>query len=118
MHKDNEFGRLSVHDEILSQLTRVAVTRVPGVVSLLPRDKNHEGVHDGTGAREHGGNGVSIGVDPMGMVVIDISIVVRYGVKIKDVGLEVVRMVDQVVWDAVSVRPHRVVIHIEGVRKL
>ncbi len=117
MHKDSEYGRLSVNDEILSQLTSRAVIQVPGVLGLMLRSKNQEGTHDGSGVMEHAGRGVSIGVDSLGRVVIEISIAVRYGVRIKDVGLEVVRTVDQVIWDAVSLSPYRVVVHVEGVRK-
>ncbi len=118
MHKDSEYGRLSVHNEILAQLASVAVTRVPGVVSLVPRVKTPERPHDVGPSRERPSNGVWISVDAQGSVVIDISIAVRYGVKIKDVGLDVVQAVEQIMWDAVSVRPHRVVVHVEGVRKL
>lgn len=115
VHKDSEYGRLSVHNEILAQLASVAVTRVPGVVNLVSRVKNPERSAD---LREHPSNGVWISADPEGLIVIDISIAVRYGVKIKDVGIQVVKAVEQVMWDAVSVRPHRVVVHVEGVRKL
>lgn len=117
MHKDSEYGRLSVHDDILSQLTSVAVAHVAGVVSLVPRTTSHEGTSDGHGAKEYGSHGVSIGVDALGSVVIDISIAVRYGVKIKDVGLDVIRAVQRAIWDAVATRPNRIVIHVEGVRK-
>lgn len=118
MHKDSEYGRLSVHNEILAQLASVAVAQVPGVVNLVPRVRTPERSHDLIPTREPASNGVWISVDSQGLVVIDISIAVRYGVKIKDVGLEVVKAVEQIMWDAVSVRPHRVVVHVEGVRKL
>ncbi len=114
MNKDTEWGQISVHDDVLAALAGAAALSVPGVAQMVARHHGDDTVEKIS--QEDLARGVVITMDSIGMVV-DISLMVRYGVKIKDVGLDVIRAVQRAMWDAVATRPNRIVIHVEGVRK-
>ncbi len=114
MDKDTEWGQISVHDDVLAALAGAAAIATPGVVGLITR---HHAEDDAPKmVQEQLAKGVTITQDSWGMT-IDISLTVRYGVKIKDVGLAVIGAVERVIVEAVAISPRRIAIHIEGVRK-
>lgn len=114
MEQHTELGEMSVHDEVLRTIAGVAASESYGVVGMASRR-----VSDGIAVllhRDHLARGVKIHEDGDGYVV-DLYVIVGYGVKIAEVGKAVARNVGQALRQAVGTPPKRVVVHVEGVRQ-
>lgn len=107
-----------IHDDVLASVAGMATLESYGVVGMASRR-----VNDGLAVllqRDHATRGVRIspvdGADD-NLYAVDLYVIIGYGVKIGEVGKSIVRNVSQALLEAVGKAPHKVTVHVEGVRK-
>lgn len=84
---NTKYGTIDISNEVISTIVGGAVTDIYGVVGMASKNQIRDGVYEILG-RENYSRGVVIKQNS-GKVVVDVYIVVGYGVKISEVGKNV-----------------------------
>lgn len=115
MERVTPYGEMFVHDEVLAMIAGLAASDNEGVVGMASRRMT-----DGIAVMLHRDNlarGVKLQEIEDGYTV-DLSLIVSYGVKIREVAKRVAIKVNEALYDAIGQYPARVTIHVEGVRRI
>jgi uncharacterized alkaline shock family protein YloU len=109
----NELGQVNISDEVIGIIAGVAAMECYGLVGMANRN-----IQDGISEllrREQLNRGVDVQVEPDG-VVLDLYIIVEYGINITEVAHNVMDKVKYTVENQVGVNVGRVNVHVQGVR--
>ncbi|PSR29939.1 MAG: hypothetical protein C7B47_01110 [Sulfobacillus thermosulfidooxidans] len=113
MERRTEYGTLAINDEVLAAIVQSAVLEMPGVA-----DVGTFGLGEGLTElikKDPGTRGVTFQDTDQGLVV-EIAVIVDYGERIPILGRRIVNRISQVLSDAVSIRPAKVVVEVQGIR--
>ncbi len=108
-----EYGTVSISEDAIATIAGVAATECYGIVGMASR-KIKDGLAELLG-RENLSRGVAVSVDG-DRVVINLYIVVGYGVKISEVAHNVLAQVRYAVKQATGLEAVEVNIHVQGVK--
>lgn len=107
MGTDAGIGAIAVHDDVVKAAAAWAALQVEGVVSLAARGAEWREVPGAMRA-------IRLSHDPSGLV-LELDVIVRYGLAIPDVAENVATSVRSALTHLVGLNPHRVTIHVVGV---
>lgn len=110
---NSAYGKLVLQDEVVAALAGAALTDCPGVVGMAAR-RLKDGWADLLG-RENWGRGVELEARE-GRLWVHVSIVVRYGAVIPEVGREAIARVKRAIEEGTGLAVHHVRVHVQGVR--
>ncbi|MGE5576010.1 MAG: Asp23/Gls24 family envelope stress response protein [Syntrophothermus sp.] len=109
----NELGQINISDEVIGIIAGVAATECYGLVGMASRN-----IQDGIAEllrREHLNRGVEVRLEG-DRLVIDLYIIVEYGVNISEVAHNVMEKVKYSVENIVGINVAKVNIRVQGVR--
>jgi uncharacterized alkaline shock family protein YloU len=110
--RDDKFGRIEVSQAAIASLVAEAVKECYGVVGMGSRSR----LDELAGSLQRGSRrGVEIGEDEHGIVV-DIYVIVEYGMRISEVAAGVMRRVHFTLTDAAGIPVQAVNVHVQGLR--
>ncbi|HNS02558.1 MAG TPA: Asp23/Gls24 family envelope stress response protein [Anaerolineae bacterium] len=110
--RDDKFGRIAVSQAAIASLVAEAVKECYGVVGMSSRRR----LDELTGPLQRGGRkGVEIN-EGLGGVVVDIYIVVEYGMRISEVAAGVMRRVHFTLTEGAGIPVQAVNVHVQGLR--
>jgi len=110
--RDDKFGRIEVSQAAIASLVAEAVKECYGVVGMSSRSR----LDELTGSLQRGSRrGVEIGEGERGIVV-DIYVIVEYGMRISEVAAGVMRRVHFSLTDAAGIPVQAVNVHVQGLR--
>lgn len=113
MEKRTEYGTLAINDEVLTAIVQSTVLEIPGVADI-----GTFGLGEGLTElikKDVGPRGVTFQDTDQGMVVA-IAIIVEYGSQIPRLGQYIVERISDTLAEAVSMRPARVIVEVQGIR--
>lgn len=109
----NELGQINISDEVIGIIAGVAATECYGLVGMASRN-----IQDGIAEllrREHLNRGVEVRLEG-DRLIIDLYIIVEYGVNISEVAHNVMEKVKYTVENVVGLNVAKVNIRVQGVR--
>ncbi|MCL4516961.1 MAG: Asp23/Gls24 family envelope stress response protein [Firmicutes bacterium] len=109
----NELGQINISDEVIGIIAGVAATECYGLVGMASRN-----IQDGIAEllrREHLNRGVEVRLEG-DRLMIDLYIIVEYGVNISEVAHNVMEKVKYTVENVVGLNVAKVNIRVQGVR--
>ncbi|MFZ2487177.1 MAG: Asp23/Gls24 family envelope stress response protein [Anaerolineae bacterium] len=110
--RDDQFGRIKVSQTAIASLVAEAVKESYGVVGMSSRNRFDELA----GSLQRGNRrGVEISQGANGIVV-DIYVIVEYGIRISEVATGVMRRVYFTLTEAAGLPVHAVNVHVQGLR--
>jgi uncharacterized alkaline shock family protein YloU len=110
--RDDKYGRIEVSQAAIASLVAEAVKECYGVVGMSSRSR----LDELAGSLQRGSRrGVEIGEDDHGIVV-DIYVIVEYGMRISEVAAGVMRRVYFTLTDAAGIPVQAVNVHVQGLR--
>ncbi len=110
--RTSELGAIEVHKNVMSAIAGYETANIDGVAGMS------EGVADGIAkklSRDTAGRGVKVSFDDSGRVTVDISIIVRYGTVIQEVGHNVQEAVLNALRRMTECAVVAVNVHVQGV---
>lgn len=108
-----QLGRIQIANEVIAQIAGAAAMTVYGLVGMAARNMQ-EGLSELLG-REQMSRGVEVRGGSDG-VILDLHVVVEYGVKISEVAHNIMDQVRYQVENLVGLPVRQVNVHVEGVR--
>lgn len=114
MEKRTEYGTLTINEEVLGSIVQSAVLEIDGVADL-----GAFGLGEGLSElirKDAGTRGISFQETDQGFVV-EIAVIVDYGVQLRELGRIIVQKASDALVEAVSVRPVKVVVEVQGIQQ-
>lgn len=111
----NEIGEVQIAPEVVSVIASIAATEVKGVVSM------HGGFTEEFAEKfgvKSSNKGIKVQINEEGETVIDLNLIIEYGVRIPDVAFEVQQNVKKAVETMTGLNVVDVNIHIQGINML
>ncbi|MBE3577353.1 MAG: Asp23/Gls24 family envelope stress response protein [Limnochordales bacterium] len=108
-----QLGRIQIANEVIAQIAGAAAMTVYGLVGMAARNVQ-EGLSELLG-REQMSRGVEVRGGSDG-VILDLHVIVEYGVKISEVAHNIMDQVRYQVENLVGLPVRQVNVHVEGVR--
>ncbi len=112
LEKRTEYGTLAVHDDVLGAIVQSAALSVPGVVDLGVF-RFTEGLGDII-KKDIVARGITLEDTDKGLV-IEVAVIVEYGARIPALARMIVQRCSDALAEAVSVRPRRIMVEVQGV---
>jgi uncharacterized alkaline shock family protein YloU len=112
---DNELGRIDISEEVVADLAGSVAIECYGLVGMSPR-KLTDGMA-GLLKRENLSRGVEVKIEG-GNVVVDLYVVVGYGIKISEVAANVMERVKYTLESSTKLKVVAVNVNVQGVRFL
>lgn len=110
--RDDKFGRIEVSQAAISSLVAEAVKECYGVVGMSGRSR----LDELAGSLQRGSRrGVDISEGAEGIIV-DIYVIVEYGIRISEVALGVMRRVHFTLTETAGIPVQAVNVHVQGLR--
>ncbi|HBQ95300.1 MAG TPA: hypothetical protein DD856_09845 [Sulfobacillus sp.] len=114
VEKRTEYGTLAINDEVLGAIVQSTVLEIDGVA-----DVGVFGLGEGLSElirKDSGIRGIAFQETDGGLVV-EIAVMVYYGVRIPELGRIVVQRVSEALAEAVSIRPVKVAVEVQGIQQ-
>lgn len=112
--KNNTLGDIHISHDVIATVTGGAATECYGVVGMASQKKLKDGFYELLG-RENYARGISVTDGDTGLI-LDLYIIVGYGVKITEVIIEVQKKVQYVVESTIDVNIESVNVFVQGIR--
>ena len=113
VNKKSVYGEIQITDTAIASLVGTAVSECYGVVGVTAK-KMSDSINDIL-KRENYGKGVLI-TNKNSMIIVDLYLVLGYGVKISEVVSEVQKRVKYTVEKALNMDVKEVNVHVEGIK--
>lgn len=108
----NEIGEVQIAPEVVSVIASIAATEVKGVASMYGGFTEEFVEKFGV---KSSNKGIKVQINPEGETVIDLSLIIEYGVRIPDVAFEVQQNVKRAVETMTGLKVVDINIHIQGI---
>jgi uncharacterized alkaline shock family protein YloU len=112
LEKRTEYGTLAVHDDVLAAIVQSAALSVPGVVDLGVF-RFTEGIGEMI-KKDVVARGITLEDTDQGLLV-EVAVIVEYGTRIPALGRLVVQRCSDALAEAVSIRPRKIMVEVQGV---
>ncbi len=109
----NEFGKITIVKEVIGKIAGLAAMECYGLVGMSSRNMQ-DGIADLLGL-ENMTKGLSVKIDE-DKVVIELNIIVEYGINIHEVAQNIIDRVSYTLKDRVGIEVEKVNVNVQGVR--
>ncbi|MCC8160177.1 MAG: Asp23/Gls24 family envelope stress response protein [Oscillospiraceae bacterium] len=110
---NNELGEVSIANGVISEIAGAVASKYYGVVGMASRNKK-DGIVNLL-RQDNMSKGINLSIEDDG-VVIELHLIVEYGININTVCKSIVNRVRYTIENAVGIKVNRVNVRVEGIR--
>lgn len=110
---NNELGEVSIANSVISEIAGAVASKCYGVVGMASRNKK-DGIVNLL-RQDNMSRGINLSIEDDG-VVIELHLIVEYGININTVCKSIVNRVRYTIENAVGIKVNRVNVRVEGIR--
>ena len=109
----NEYGTISVNQEVISKIASIAASECYGLVGMA--SKNKAGMFELL-SRQNDFKGIDVSLDEDNKITIEMSVIIQYGTKISAVAENIIDTVKYYVESQTGFKVQKIGISVQGVR--